>query len=141
LEASGQLHTTAALPLGKESPVLIGQEAGWAPEPVWSTCRGEKSCPYRDSNSDPSAVKTVASRYTECTIAALQDKAINPWGKGPLYPLDKSLGGPQSRSGRSGIEKSLLLLPGIETPFPGPPASILAAMPTELSRLQQYIIF
>jgi hypothetical protein len=29
---------------GKEPPVRIGQEAGWAPEPVWMTCSGEKSC-------------------------------------------------------------------------------------------------
>jgi hypothetical protein len=30
-----------------------------------------KSCPYRDSNSDPSAVQFVASRYTDCAIPAL----------------------------------------------------------------------
>jgi hypothetical protein len=28
-------------------------------------------------------------------------------GNSPMYPLDKRLGGPQSRSGRSGKEKSL----------------------------------
>jgi hypothetical protein len=34
---SGQPHTSAALSLGKESPVPIEQEAGWAaPEPVWT---------------------------------------------------------------------------------------------------------
>jgi hypothetical protein len=31
-----------------------------------------KSCPYQDSNSDLSAVQPTASRYTDCTIAALQ---------------------------------------------------------------------
>jgi hypothetical protein len=31
----------------------------------------EKSCPYRDSNSDPSAVQPVASRYTDYAILAL----------------------------------------------------------------------
>jgi hypothetical protein len=36
---SGQLHTPAALPPGKEPPVPTGQEAGWAPEPVWKTWR------------------------------------------------------------------------------------------------------
>jgi hypothetical protein len=30
---------------------------------------GGKSCPYRDSNSDPSAVQPVASRYTDSAIA------------------------------------------------------------------------
>jgi len=36
-------------------------------------------------------------------------------GKGaPKFPLDKSLGGQQSRSGRGGEEKNPLPLPGIE---------------------------
>jgi hypothetical protein len=30
-----------------------------------------KSCPYRDSNSDPLAVQHVASRYTDCAIALI----------------------------------------------------------------------
>jgi hypothetical protein len=32
-----------ALPPGKGSPVPIGQEAGWAPEPVWTQRLEEKS--------------------------------------------------------------------------------------------------
>jgi hypothetical protein len=32
MEVSGQLHAPDALPPGKEPPVPIGQEAGWAPE-------------------------------------------------------------------------------------------------------------
>jgi len=33
------------LPSGKEPPVLIGQEAGWAPEPVWThEFRGKILC-------------------------------------------------------------------------------------------------
>jgi hypothetical protein len=34
MEVSGQLN-----PLGKEPPVPIGYEAGWDPEPVWTTWR------------------------------------------------------------------------------------------------------
>jgi hypothetical protein len=42
--ASGQLHAPAALlPLGKGPPVLIVQEAGWVPEPVWTQRTEEKS--------------------------------------------------------------------------------------------------
>jgi hypothetical protein len=48
LEVSGQLHAPAALPPGKEPPVPIGLETGWAPEPVWTTWR-ENSWPYWDS--------------------------------------------------------------------------------------------
>jgi hypothetical protein len=41
---SGQRHAPAALfPPGKGPPVPIGQEAGWAPEPVWTQRLQEKS--------------------------------------------------------------------------------------------------
>jgi hypothetical protein len=62
---SGQLHAPDALPLGKELPLPIGSQAGWAPEPVWTTWRRESSWPYRDSNTDPSVVQSVVSRYTD----------------------------------------------------------------------------
>jgi hypothetical protein len=39
---SGQLHAPAALPPGKWPLVHIGQEAGWASEPVWMQWWGEK---------------------------------------------------------------------------------------------------
>jgi hypothetical protein len=38
-----QLHALAALPSWKEPPVPFGKEAGWAPEPVWTTWRRENS--------------------------------------------------------------------------------------------------
>jgi hypothetical protein len=41
---SGQRHAPAALlPPGKGPPVPIVQEAGWAPEPVWTQRLEEKS--------------------------------------------------------------------------------------------------
>jgi hypothetical protein len=36
MEVSGQLHAPAALLLGREPLVRIGQEAGQAPEPFWT---------------------------------------------------------------------------------------------------------
>jgi hypothetical protein len=71
---SGQLHVPVALPPGKTVP--IRQEAGWASEPVWTTGKGENSWPYRDSNFDPSVVQPVASRYTDCIIAAPSENNI-----------------------------------------------------------------
>jgi hypothetical protein len=65
-EVSSELHVLAALNPGKESPVLIWYEVGWAPEPVWTTWRSENSWTYRDSNSDPSVVHPVSSRCTDC---------------------------------------------------------------------------
>jgi hypothetical protein len=56
--------------------------------------------------------------------------------KSPRYPLDRRLGGPQSRSGRCGVDKNTLPLPGIE-PWLSSPKPV--AIPTELSRLR--IIF
>jgi hypothetical protein len=71
MEVSGQLHAPAALSPRKAPTAPIGNEVGCAPEPVWTTPKREDSCPYRDSNSDPSVVQPVASRYTDCAIPAL----------------------------------------------------------------------
>jgi hypothetical protein len=40
------------------------------------------------------------------------------------YPLDRRLGGPQSRSGRSGEEKNSQPLPGLEPPIIQPLAQL-----------------
>jgi hypothetical protein len=44
----------------------------------------------------------------------LHAPAVLPQGKNPRYPLDRTLGGPQSRSGRGGEEKNSQPPPGIE---------------------------
>jgi hypothetical protein len=33
-DGSGQFHASVALPPGKETPVPVGEEAVWAPQPV-----------------------------------------------------------------------------------------------------------
>ena len=52
---------------GKD-PVLIIQEAGWAPGPVWTDGENLASPP---PGFDPQTVQPVASRYTDCGISAL----------------------------------------------------------------------
>jgi hypothetical protein len=49
---------------------------------------------------------------------------IHPRGKSPGYPLDRRLGGPQSRSGRGGEEKTYHqnVPAGIQTPVVHPVA-------------------
>jgi hypothetical protein len=55
---------------GRFTPIPFGLETVWTSVPVWTTWRRENSCPHRDSNSDPSIVQSVASRYTDCAIPA-----------------------------------------------------------------------
>jgi hypothetical protein len=59
-------------------------------------------------------------------------RPLNPRGKSPQYPFYRGLGGPHSPSGRCGLEKKSLPLPGIEPRQTNPQ---LVAVPTELSRL------
>jgi hypothetical protein len=89
MEVSGQLHALAALPSGERTPVThwIG---GWM-DPRTGLDDVEKSIflTHRDSNSDPSAVQSVASRYTDCAISALTvhtkfNKNLSPSGKAEL---------------------------------------------------------
>jgi hypothetical protein len=69
MEVSGQLHAQATLFPVKEPPVPIGQEAGWAPEPVWTRWRREKfPHPRRESNPVTPIVQPLASRYTDFSI-------------------------------------------------------------------------
>jgi hypothetical protein len=55
-----------ALTPGKGPPVPIVQEAGWAPEPVWTQRLQEKSYRLcRWSNLDLPVVRPVARHYTD----------------------------------------------------------------------------
>jgi hypothetical protein len=54
LEVRGHIHAPSALPKAKEHPASIEQEAGWAPEPVWTMWRGE--------NLAATVIRTPASR-------------------------------------------------------------------------------
>jgi hypothetical protein len=59
---SGQRHAPGrALALRKGPPVPIVQEAGWAPEPVWTQRLEEKFFHlFRGSNLDRTVVQPVA---------------------------------------------------------------------------------
>jgi hypothetical protein len=51
--------------------------------PVWTTWRRQNYCLYSDSNSDPSLVQLVASRYTDWAIPARSCSV----GKNALLPV------------------------------------------------------
>jgi hypothetical protein len=48
MEVSGQLHAPATLPLGKQPLVPIGEETGWALDPVCVLWKREKFYPARN---------------------------------------------------------------------------------------------
>jgi hypothetical protein len=55
-----------ALAPGKGPPVPFVQEAGWAPEPVWTQRLEEESCRiFRRSNLDRPVVQALATHYTD----------------------------------------------------------------------------
>jgi hypothetical protein len=59
---NGQHHAPAALlPPGKGPPVPIGQEAGWAPEPVWTQRIEEKS--FAPAGDRTQVVQPVVRHY------------------------------------------------------------------------------
>jgi hypothetical protein len=49
--------------------------------------------------------------------SASRQGRFTPQGKNPSHPLDRRLGGPQSRSGCGGEEKYSQSLPGLEPPI------------------------
>jgi hypothetical protein len=65
-------------------------------------------------------------------VVSFTPRPLYPQGKSPCYPLDRRLGVPQSRSGRSGEEKNSQPLPEFEPPIIQPVAQPYT---TELSRL------
>jgi hypothetical protein len=57
-----------ALPPGKGPPVLIVQEAGWTPEPVWTQRLEEKSSTFVGDRTP--VVQSVIRHYTDRATAA-----------------------------------------------------------------------
>jgi hypothetical protein len=110
-----------ALPPDKEPPppVPTVQEAGWAPEPVWTQRLEEKSSVSVGDRTP--AVRSVVRHCTHCTggwvgpraglDAEVRGKILcfcrgsnpgRPVRSQTLHWLYRRLGGPQSRSGRRG---------------------------------------
>jgi hypothetical protein len=67
-------------------------------------------------------------------VVSFTPRPLYPRGKIPQCPLDRRLGGPQSRSGRRGEEKMLDPI-GTRTPTPRSSSQKPVAIPTALSRL------
>jgi hypothetical protein len=55
-------------------------------------------------------------------VISFTHQPLYPQGESTWYPLDRRLGGPQSRSGHGGEEKNSQPLPGLEPPIIQPVA-------------------
>ena len=62
MEVGGQRHAPAALPSGND-PVLIVQEAGWAPGPVWTGA--EKLAPTTGTHVASRWLVTITNRINK----------------------------------------------------------------------------
>jgi hypothetical protein len=69
MEASGQIHAPAALLPRKELLVVIGEEAGWASQPVWTLWRSEKRVA-------PAGNRSMKHRYSSPYVSRNTEKAI-----------------------------------------------------------------
>jgi hypothetical protein len=85
---------------------------------------------YWESEGTAPRILDLATRWR--WVVSFVPQPLYPQGKSPWYPLDRRLGGPQSRSGRGGDEKNSQTLPGLEPPII---QSVAQRCTTELSRL------
>jgi hypothetical protein len=71
-------------------------------------------------------------------VVSFIPQSLYPQGKSSWYPLDRRLGGPQSRSGDSGEDKNYQPLSGLKPPIIHPVAQCYT---TVLSQLLIWVIF
>jgi hypothetical protein len=63
---SGQVHTSLIFLHGKDHPVRDEHEAGWAPKPVWSLWKKEKSfASVGNRITIPRSCIPYSSQYTD----------------------------------------------------------------------------
>jgi hypothetical protein len=80
MAVSGQLHALAVLLTGKEYPVPIGYEAGWAREPVWTLWGSHDSYCNARNNRD----------MREIVLCVLLHKVLKYIEVRPCVPASKT---------------------------------------------------
>jgi hypothetical protein len=94
---SGQLQVGVALPSWKEAPVPIGQEIGWAPEPVWTLWGREHSC---TAGNRIRAFQPVARPYLNFSAKWIQYKVAEEAGVVVLTEVCRGLLQSSEQNGR-----------------------------------------
>jgi hypothetical protein len=72
---SGQLHVSAALLPGIKPRYLFGRRLNGSYSGLDDVER-RKFFDYQDSNSDPSVLQSVASRFTDCVILVPHNSSV-----------------------------------------------------------------
>jgi hypothetical protein len=68
---SGQQRALQPFTPGEErTPVYIGKEVEWTPEPGWAILKSLKFVTIGTQNFNHSVAQPVGSRYTDCATAA-----------------------------------------------------------------------
>jgi hypothetical protein len=112
MTVSGQ-HAPAALTPGKDPPVRIGWEAGWASEPVCTLWRRERSTPVEIRVL---AVQPVGRGYTNWAIPAPSThRVLILWRIDPLLGNDSVSTFPRKHT-RATIGRTLLGNRSVNTP-------------------------
>jgi hypothetical protein len=70
MEVSGKLSAPVALPTGEERLVPIVEEAGWAPEPVWTLYSTRKSHVH-PGNRNPAVQRAAMPTPTLCACICI----------------------------------------------------------------------
>jgi hypothetical protein len=87
---SGQHHAPAALyPPGKGPPVPSGQEAGWAPEPVWTQRPEEKSSAFVGDRTP--VVQSVVRHYMLSMILTELPRLLFRAATRPIFEIEPLL--------------------------------------------------
>ena len=76
---SGQHHVPTAVPPGKDTPVSILQEAGWAPGPVWTDGENVVSIGIRSPKSSARIELLYTLHYPVPHILKIYFEVLQTW--------------------------------------------------------------
>jgi hypothetical protein len=121
---SGQSPTAALVNI--EMNLRGNVLSSWTTTSFWKVDSSAWSCPctlteyhaikaYWESGGIAPRIIDLGTRWRR--VVSFTPRPLYPQGKSPWYPLDRRMGGSQSRSGRGGEETGSQPLSGLESPI------------------------